>query len=321
MENFNGLYNTDSFSDRFSSKAKDRLRRTFKRNTSYREVIKYNSDGTTVANFPIQISNSSNRQNKYKNFIAHPDYPVDYGDTFDIGDAIVIVTEINENNKISDDGLMWQCNDTLKWKHNGEVFTQDCFIDGKAYSTNNTEDIRIVNSKVELYTQMTDNLKNIDINQDFIFGNYFKRVYKLIAIDDSTKDGLAVMTMELGQSSDNDNLEDNIADNPNIDSDTIVIESTIDDSYYTVKPATSEIKVGTTVLFETRHYDSSNNEILSEFDYNVLNITPADYELVEVDNNNVSIKAIGDSGSGQLEITNTDYVESFTVDITLTGLW
>jgi hypothetical protein len=322
MPNYNGIYTGSGFSDRMRDRARDMLRRTFKNAITYKEIDKYNVDGTITNDFPIQISKSSNKMRKYKNFISHPDYPVGYGNVFKLSDYFLIVTELNDSNQISDDGVMWKCNDVLKWKFDGTIYEQKCFIDKKGTTlSDSSENFTVLNNKIITYAQSTDDIKNIDINQDFIFGNYFKTVYKLIDIDDSSKDGLLIMTMKRTQSSTSDNLTDNVADNPNADSDTLKLFSSIDDTYYLVTPKDAEITVNTTVSVNIEHYGSDNIIIATNFDYQVTGVVSTSYDLNIIDDNNVEITCNEKVGNAVLEITNVDNSETLTYDFSLTGLW
>jgi hypothetical protein len=260
MPNYNGIYTGSGFSDRMRDRARDMLRRTFKNAITYKEIDKYNVDGTITNDFPIQISKSSNKMRKYKNFISHPDYPVGYGNVFKLSDYFLIVTELNDSNQISDDGVMWKCNDVLKWKFNGTIY-------------------------------------------------------------ESSKDGLLIMTMERTQSSTSDNLTDNVADNPNADSDTLKLFSSIDDTYYLVTPKDAEITVNTTVSVNIEHYGSDNIIIATNFDYQVTGVVSTSYDLNIIDDNNVEITCNEKVGNAVLEITNLDNIETLTYDFSLTGLW
>jgi len=192
---------------------------------------------------------------------------------------------------------------------------------GTENDTDDDKNILVVNSKIELYTQMTDNLENIDINQDFIFGNYFKRVYKLISIDDSTKDGLAVMTMELTQSNANDDLDDNIADNPQSDSDVLRVDSSLDDTYYLLSPKSSEIRLYDVVSYDIRHYDVSDTLLSTTFTFNIIGIDSDSYNLTDITGNGFTLESVAEGGNGTLEIINTDTSEIISVNIELGGLF
>lgn len=321
MPNYNGIYTGSGFSDRMRDRARDMLRRTFKRAVTYKEIDKYNIDGTITNKFPIQISKSSNKLKKYKNFISHPDYPVNYGSLFKLDDYFLIVTELNDSNQISDDGTMWKCNEQLKWKFDGSVYEQQCFVDKKGVTLSDSyENFTTLNNKIIVYVQNTDDIKNIEVNQDFVFGNYFKTVYKAIDIDDSLED-LLVITMDRIQASPEDDLIDNIADNPNADDSVVRIDSQLDDTYYLIEPKTAEIRDDTTLSLSIEHYDVANEIIVTNFSYGVSGLDVSDYTLSVIDNNTVEITNNGGLGNGLLEITDTDTTEVLEYAIKLIGLW
>lgn len=322
MNTFNGSNAGTDYADRKTAQAKEYLRVQFKDSDAYREVEKYNQDGTITSNFPIHIWNSSNKMNNYKNFISHPDNPVNYGDVFDLGDDKVIVIEKNENNRISDDGMVYNCNETLKFKNDGTVYTQPCYVDyNTASSTEESEFDSFQSQKIKVYVQYTDNLKLIGLNQDFIFGNNFKNKYKTIGINDSDKDGLVQVYMEIVQFDVGDNTNDNVADNPESDSDIKVINSSIDDSYYTISPNDGNIIKYENVNYVIEHYDNTGTIINSNFTYDVTGVSTTAYDLVVNDNNNISITCNEDVGIANLEIINNDYVETIVFEINLKGLF
>jgi len=264
MNTFNGSNAGTDYADRKTAQAKEYLRVQFKDSDAYREVDKYNQDGTITSDFPIHIWNSSNKMNNYKNFISHPDNPVTYGDVFDLGNDKVIVIEKNENNRISDDGMVYNCNEILKFKNDGTVYTQPCYVDyNTASSTEEGEFYSFQSQKIKVYVQY----------------------------------------------------------NPESDSDTKVINSTIDDSYYTISPNDGNIIKYENVNYVIRHYDNTDTIINSNFTYDITGVSTTAYDLVVNDNNNISITCNEDVGIASLEITNSDYVETITFEINLKGLF
>lgn len=322
MNTFNGSNAGTDYADRAVRGARESLRVNFEDSDAFRMVDKYNQDGTITTEFPIQIWNSSNKMNNYKNFISHPDYPINYGDVFDIGDDKVIVIEKNENNQISDDGMTYNCNEVLNWEYNGNVYTQDCYVDyGKKTSTDEKEFNSFQQEKITVYTQYTDDLKDMGLYGNFIFGNHFKNKYSVVGVNDSGKDGLLQINMEISQFNVGDNTNDNIANNPESDSDVKVINSTIDDSYYTITPNDGDIIKSETVNYTIRHYTSTQAEISSNLTYSIVGASNTAYDLVVQDNNNISVTCNADVGIVSLEIENTDYVETLTFEIELRGLF
>lgn len=321
MNTFNGSNTGTDYSDRKTAQAKEYLRVNFKNSDAYREVDKYNQDGTITTNFPIHIWNSSNKMNKYKNFISHPDNPVSYGDVFDLGDDKVIVIDKNENNRVSDDGMVYNCNEILKWKYDGTTYSQPCYVDYKStYASDEGEFDTFKSQKVKVYVQYTDNLKNIGLNQDFIFGNHFKNKYKIIGINDSDKNGLVQMYMEIVQFDIDDNTADNIADNPE-GGDIKMINSSVDNSYYTITPNDGNIIKYENVNYAINHYDDTDTVISSNFTYDITGVSNTAYDLTVVDNNNITITCNEKGGVATLEIKNTDYSEVITFQIKLKGLF
>ena len=322
MNTYNGSYENTDYDDRITSQARENLRVSFKDSDSYLEVDKYNKDGSIDTDYPIQIWHSSNKLNNYKKFISHPDYPINYGDILDLGSSKVIVLEKNENNRISDDGMVYKCNDKLKWKYDGNDYNQDCYIDYGSLTVDEIGDsLQVQDSTIDVYTQHTDSIENIGLNTNFIFGNHFKNKYSIVSVVDSNKDGLLEIRMKQIQFSNEDDTSDNIADNLYDEEQTKVIQSGVDDSYYTISPNDGDIIKSETVNYIVEHYDVDNNLLTSNLTYQIVGVDSTVYDLVIVNNNEVDITCNKDDGIGNLVITNTDYSEDITFEINFRGLF
>jgi len=313
---------SDGFADRKIKRGQNMLRRTFERNIAYRELDKYEADGTITEFFPIHIWESSNKQNSYMNFIAHPDNTITYGDVFQLDNSKVIVIELNSDNRISEDGMVYKCNDNLKWKDDGDIFEQECFIDYKGVTSDDSgRYTKFASNRIIIYTQITDKISNLEVNQEFVFGKTFKNVYKILNLNDSAKDGLAIVTMELVQSNVSDDLDNNIADNPNNEDNILRVDSTLDDSYYIITPDNFDIRLYSSVTYSIEHYDNSDTIIPSTFNFDVTGVLASSYNLIDVTNTGLTLESVEDGGNGILEITDNATLELINIDIELRGLF
>lgn len=313
---------SNDFSDRMDEKVKAKLVRNFSRSPNYSVATLNKVDGTQDTSFPIRVAEKTYSDEKIKVFESHPNNPVNFGDIIELSNETLIVTEISQNRNINQYGTLARCNQLLKWKFDGVEYSQKCNIVSKSARLDDTgRDFTFTDKDIVVYTQATDSIKNIEINQDFIFGDHFKNAYKLIDADDSSKDGLLILSMERVVFSQDDNLDDNVADNPNADGSALRIDSQLDDTYYLVTPKTAEIRSDSNLSISIEHYDSLNNLIATNFSYSVTGLNIDDYTLTVIDNNTVEITNNNGLGQGILEITDTDSTELLEYPIELIGLW
>jgi len=313
---------TKEFSNRVRDRDRSKLLRSFSRSPDYLEVIKHNADGTTIEDFPIRISNSSNKQNNYKKFLTHPDYPVNYGDVIEYNGDKLIVFDMNEYYGVSSEGIMYKCEDELKWSYQGTTYSQPCYIKRKTVTNDTSDDnISLLSNSIELYTQKTDAILNVSISDDFVFGDKFKTVYTLLNANDTSKEGMVVMSLEITQTSAGDNLDDNVADNPSSDPTNTVIQSTIDDSYYVVNHNDLSIRTGETVNIVVEHYDVSDVLINTTYSYSVSGVSASAYELGVLGDNSLDITGVENVGVATLEITDNSTSELIEFSFELIGLW
>lgn len=319
MPNYNNKYSGMDFRQRNDSKQTDSLSRFFSRSPAYFEVIKYNNDNTNIVDFPIQIYNSV-KSGIGKKFISHPSYDLVYGDIVKESDDYYIVYDIKENNHINYEGELKLCDTQIKWEQTGRILEQYCYSESSNVSNDDDKNVNLLSGKLKLYIPNNVNTINIYENQRFIIGNDKLKPYKVESINDFSKKGMLIISLAIDEFNEQDDLENKIAYNhSNIVAN--LIDSTVDDSYYIVSPETMKVRYDEIIDVSVMHYDSSNVVIATNFTYTITDINVSDYELITVDENNITIKSNNFPNEGKLNIKNEDNGETLQVDITFVGLW
>lgn len=322
MPNYLGEYNGLNTRERIDKKAKNYYRSIFSRSANYFEVDRYKSDGTLVENFPIQIIRDNVKQKKYKHIITHPDYSVDYGDILYDGIEYYIVTELNYNNTVNQDGSLSLCNNELNWTNGTDTITQKCFVSNSKGGIDTDDDILLPTGKIVVSLQKTPDTEIFELNKRFILGNSFKTAYKIISIDDFTKEGMLIIDMEKDSILDKDDLVNNIAYNgsDSVIKDGVIINSQLDSSYYVASSNDLEVKKYSEIEFSIYSYDASDNLTGHTFNYSISGIPVDSYTITNVDNNNIKISNDGYEGIGTLDITDTDTGEVISINLEFTGI-
>ena len=134
------------------------------------------------------------------------------------------------------------------------------------------------------------------------------------------KNGMLIINLEVDEFNEKDDLDTKVAYNQsNIVAN--LIESSVDDSYYIINPELIKVRYEEVVNVNVIHYDSSNTPITTNFTYTIADIDISDYELIKIDDNNITIRNGNFPNSGKLNIKNDDNGETIQVNINFVGLW
>jgi len=320
MPNYKNKYSGMSLRQRNDLKQTSNLSRLFSLSPSYFEVDKYNSDNTITENFPIQLFNHISNANEHKRFITQPNFDLSYGDIIKESDDYYIVYKLKEINHINFEGEMRQCNNSIKWEQNGRIIEQQCYLEKFNVSGDDDKNINLLEGGVKLYLPNNINTINIYENQRFIIGNTKLNAYKIESINDFIKKGMLIIDLEIDEFNEKDDLNTKVAYNQsNIVAN--LIESSIDNSYYIINPELIKVRYEEIVSVNIIHYDNFNTPITTNFTYSIIDIDISDYELIKIDDNNITIKNGNFPNSGKLNIKNDDNGEIIQVDINFVGLW
>lgn len=296
------------------------LNRNFKEDANYKSVT-HIRNGETTENFPIRIKNRGTEETRYikKYFNDKPDTPMQYGDIIQYGNESYIVTDIRDGNEINQGGIVTKVNMSLIWRA-GTVFSTLGYVNMSNTKRMSTGDIEVLKGDITVYVPLTDDVKNIYINQRFLIGDTFTQPYKITGIDGTSKKGLVVITMEINSKDARDDYDNLIAYNgEKSEVEGIRIDSIFDSSYYLVNEDELYIKKYQFDTFTIKHYDSNDLEIATTFAYNVIGFAVDEYTVTETTNTEIVIENNNGLGEGILEITDTATSEVIDIDLILKG--
>ena len=318
------IYQSDkNYANRKADSNKKYLVRQFSKSVNFQYVKLHKANGSVIEDYPIRIGERNYKESKAKIFETHPSYPLEYGDIIEaLGNEILMVEQISLNRDINTFGTLSKCFDKIKWENNNTLYEEYIFINNSTERINSKGDLFITDgSKITLLMQSTDNSNQIKINQDFILGNNFKRVYKLLTVDDFSLHGILKMTFKVTEESAKDDLDNNVAYNPDSVESPTRVESSLNDSYYLIAPKDDTARYMSLKQYTVEHYNVDDIEIVTNFNYEILNLNSDLYELDILDNNTVNFTSKVKEGNATLQITDTDASEIININIELIGLW
>lgn len=301
----------------------DLTKEGFTTSTDYEKVFK-NFDYNKTYDTWIYEGNEKDKIVGYKYLQSYPyDIP-----QFKIGDYIHwnfnhevlstwILISLDTQHLYNVKGRMLQCNNTLKWKYNNEIFCYPCVIEDSMTYTNFKWGSRGVvepSGDIIVVVQNNSDTNKIQINDRFLFdGISFKVKQFLNELNPNYLEIYMMKTPEL----EGDDTTKNIAMNDNTDNNEEELNGIV------VTPNVSEILEGKTVNFTIYKYLNGEKQE-DEFIFEIKDVPKENYDFNQISGNEFSLTNNHQYSINPINISivNKDNVnEKINKYVWLGGLW
>ena len=317
-----GLLHEDN-SETTSDTISDLTKEGFTTSTDYEKVFK-NFDYTKSYDTWIYEGNEKDKIVGYKYLQSYPyDVP-----QFKIGDYVHwnfnhevlstwILISLDTQHLYNVKGRMLQCNNTLKWKNNDEIFCYPCAIEDSMTYTNFKWGSRGVvepSGDIIVIVQNNSDTKNIKINDRFLFDGISFKVKQFL--NELNPNYLEIYMMKT-PALEGDNIKDNIAINDSENNNNEQKNGIV------ISPDVSEILEGNTVNFQVYKYVNGEKQN-DEFIFNIENVPKENYDFNQINNNEFSLKNNKQYNINPINIiiTNKNNIDDkINKYIWLGGLW
>lgn len=152
----------------------------------------------------------------YPNLIKTGDYAKFKMNENDIVHNYIITSAIEKKNGY-DEGVIIECNQTLKWKDkNNNIHEYPCVSKNDSYGSKlvlNNDMIQNISSKTKITVQYNEYTKTIGKDTRFIFSHSEEDIYKSADINRSINEGIITITCDKSELRNEDSLENNLAFN------------------------------------------------------------------------------------------------------------
>lgn len=177
------------------------------------ELAKKGIDGFTV-NVDGKLLNVV-IQEKFQNPNGDLKYIMADIDSLKIGSVIEhlntkwLLTTLVKDNPVYQTGIMQMCNNQLKWGG----YSYPCILTTHSIGEEENKFVVLQSSQLLVYVQANEPTSNIKPEQRFVFGD---SIYRVIGIDNYSKNGILIVSMALTTKSSEDNFDLGIADNSHL---------------------------------------------------------------------------------------------------------
>lgn len=295
MPNYGQYGNSPTWKTRFDTRQANTLRRNFEKSDGYCKVDVITPDLTSMEDVEAHIFNTSIRSIGVKQLACHPDFPLPQGSIISyIDDKKYVCMDIDSHQSIQAFGRIYLANSVLKWIDDLGVVNEAYAVDNMSLGAQDfARQVPEVDNKKKVWIQKNVNTLKLQKDFRFVFGG--NEAYKISYVENWSKEGLIMFTLETTQILPEDDLINNIAYNGN----PIFTPSPTNDIQFSANE--SQIIQGYTETITTYEVDVP----ATTFVFTITGLPASSYEITATTGNSITIKCKQYPYNGTLRATNS----------------
>lgn len=284
----------DSYSKQILEENKEFYNQEFKNDPSYR-LATINHPTFENQEIDIRLANKSNTVLE-KRIHFRPDVELPVGTLITVNPTEQYIIMEYESNQVSPFANVYKCNQFLN-RHGWDA-PEPCYSTNSSYGDKGVIEgdlLSEVDGKVLHYVQDNERTRQIQIEERFVFDHDFRQTYKVVKTETVTNfgfDGVRKIVMSKTESSDKDDLENNIAYNDFLWNNNKPSETP--DTYNLISNnGRFEIKKWDTNTFKIVDTDGNDSTDVWTIDIDYNGVGSSNVSIVRTTDNSISIKNIG----------------------------
>lgn len=171
-------------------------------------------DGLPTRCLVINSDNIYNEKKEFRTLCMLKEEKCEHGSYVQYqGDTYIVVTDIDDHYYYKS-CKMRKCNNTLKWKQNGNIYEYACVLANDSYGVKVLSDndyIRSQNIKAQVTVKSDSVTKKLVPDMRFMFNHSQFDIYNVVDVNTSIVEGIITLTMEKSVYQNEDDLVNNLA--------------------------------------------------------------------------------------------------------------